>query len=149
MPTTNAPPQAEAGTISYWVPWGAYANAVEAFVRRGLNYNVRLVEEAGLDPDKPPVIWTELLEWHKKLTKFDSAGNLKQIGLDPSNAEARLYATNDGSFLADSWGFDWYDPKTRTFNLNNEMMAEGLDLVDGVRVGARDDHHPLRPAAGH
>lgn len=31
--------------------------AFECFVRRGLNYNTRLVEEAGLDPETPPVTW--------------------------------------------------------------------------------------------
>ncbi|MCB0108877.1 MAG: extracellular solute-binding protein, partial [Caldilineaceae bacterium] len=55
------------GTI-YGVP------GFECFVRRGLNYNTRLVEEAGLDPDNPPVTWDELMVWHEALTKFDDAG---------------------------------------------------------------------------
>lgn len=34
-----------------------------------LQYNVKLFEEAGLDPAKPPRTWTELTEYAKKLTK--------------------------------------------------------------------------------
>jgi hypothetical protein len=113
-------------------------SAIEAFVRRGLNYNARLVQEAGLDPDKPPETWTELMEWHDKLTKFDSAGNLIQIGIDPFDAEGGVFASDDGSFLADSWGFDWYDPNTKKFNLNNEQMVAGLTTMSEFikKVGA-------------
>ncbi len=34
-----------------------------------LQYNAKLFQEAGLDPDKPPRTWTELIEYSKKLTK--------------------------------------------------------------------------------
>jgi len=241
-PTTNAPPQAEAGTISYWAFWGQYAAAVkefqpilaekvkphnidiktgvdadqvfltavaagtppdvgtghhyidymskgqvievadfvatssilkkenfseagwngqfyrgkqygvsgiEAFVRRGLNYNTKLVQEAGLDPDKPPTTWPEMLIWHKALTKFDSAGNLKQIGYDPTDAEGGLFATSDGTFLSDSWGFEWFDVKTRTFNINNPLMIEGLDtLAEFVKIIGPDNLAGMRSVQG-
>ena len=124
-------------------------SGIEAFVRRGLNFNTRLVEEAGLDPNKPPVTWPEVLEWHKKLTKFDSAGNLQQIGYDPTDAEGGLFATSDGSFLADSWGFEWYDPKNKTFNIDNAMMAEGLDtLAEFVKIIGPDNLTGLRSVQG-
>jgi len=104
-------------------------SGIEAFVRRGLNYNIKMVKEAGLDPDKPPVTWPEVLTWHKALTIKDKAGNLKQIGLDPTDAEGGQFGGSDGSFIGDSWGFEYFDPKTKKFNIDNEMMAEGLDLT--------------------
>ena len=58
----------------------------EGFMTCGLDYNARMVEEAGLDPDNPPVTWEECYVWHEALTQFDSAGNLIQIGLDPLDA---------------------------------------------------------------
>lgn len=98
---------------------------LECFVRFGLNYNTRMVEAAGLDPDKPPVTWNEVLEWHRALTKFDDAGNLLTIGLDPMDAEGS--AIGDGFVAARSWGFKWFDPETGVFDLNHEKMAEAFD----------------------
>ncbi|HWQ13661.1 MAG TPA: substrate-binding domain-containing protein [Roseiflexaceae bacterium] len=124
-------------------------SGIEAFVRRGLNYNIRLVQEAGLDPDKPPVTWPEMLDWHKKLTKFDSAGNLTQIGYDPTDAEGGLFATSDGSFIPDSWGFEWFDTKNRTFNIDNPMMVEGMEtLAEFVKIIGPDNLAGLRSVEG-
>jgi len=124
-------------------------SGIEAFVRRGLNYNTRLVEEAGLDPDNPPQTWPEMMEWHKKLTKFDSAGNLIQIGYDPTDAEGGLFATSDGSFIPDSWGFQWFDTKNRTFNIDNPLMAEGMDtLAEFVKVIGPDNLAGMRSVQG-
>ncbi len=124
-------------------------SGIEAFVRRGLNYNTKLVEEAGLDPDNPPVTWPEMLEWHRKLTKFDGAGNLQQIGYDPTDAEGGLFATSDGSFLPDSWGFEWFDNGSRTFNIDNPMMAEGLEtLAEFVKIIGPDNLTGLRSVEG-
>jgi len=124
-------------------------SGIEAFVRRGLNYNARMVEEAGLDPDNPPQTWPEMLEWHRKLTKFDSAGNLLQIGFDPTDAEAGVFATNDGSFIPDSWGFDWFDPETKTFNIDNPLMAEGFDtLAEFVKIIGPDNLTGMRSVEG-
>lgn len=103
--------------------------AYECFVRRGLNYNTKLVEEAGLDPNAPPVTWDELFAWHEKLTKFDGAGNLQQIGLDPYDAEGGVGPGGDGWFLCDSWGVDWYDPDKKEFHLNDERIAQGMEVM--------------------
>ncbi len=103
--------------------------AYECFVRRGLNYNTKMVEEAGLDPDQPPVTWDELYKWHEKLTKFDGAGNLQQIGLDPYDAEGGVGPGGDGFFLCDSWGVDWYDPDKKEFHLNDERIAKGMEVM--------------------
>lgn len=46
-----------------------------------LVYNKKLFSQAGLDPEKPPVTWTELYDYAKKLTKFDSNGKLTQMGI--------------------------------------------------------------------
>lgn len=98
---------------------------LECFVRFGLNYNARMVEAAGLDPDQPPTTWAEALEWHTALNKFDAAGNLLTIGLDPMDAEGA--AIGDGFLAARSWGFQWFDPANGQFNLDNAQMAEAFD----------------------
>ena len=44
---------------------------------RVLVYNKDLFKEAGLDPERPPQTWTELVEYAKKLTKWD--GNVLDV----------------------------------------------------------------------
>jgi multiple sugar transport system substrate-binding protein len=102
--------------VQYGVP------AIEHFLNYGLNYNVDLVEKAGLDPDKPPETWSEALEWHKKLTQFDDAGNLKQMGLDPYDAMA-----GETDFTGLSFGFQPFDEDTGKHDLNNPGMVEALN----------------------
>lgn len=103
--------------------------AYECFVRRGLNYNETMVADAGLDPANPPQTWDELFAWHEKLTQFDSAGNLIRLGIDPYDAEGGVGPGNDGWFLCESWGFTYFDEDTKEFNLDDERMAQGLEVM--------------------
>ena len=120
--------------------------ACEGFVRYGTNYNKKMVADAGLDPTKPPETWDEWLDWHTKLTKFDSAKNLIQIGLDPIDAMGESLWTTDGWLWQTSWNVDnWFDPNTKKFNLNNDQMVDyfnttkkfidvvGIDNLTGLR----------------
>lgn len=93
---------------------------IESYLWWGLNYNSKAVEEAGLNPDEPPLTWEDLLVWHKALTTFDDAGNLKQFGLDPYDAMA-----GETDFASQSFGgTNWWDDTARTFNLNTDAMAQ-------------------------
>ena len=47
----------------------------------GLFWNKKLFREAGLDPEKPPQTLDELVDYAKKLTKRDRAGNIIQVGI--------------------------------------------------------------------
>ena len=116
---------------SYW-DLGFYAGkmfgvpANECFSRYGLYYNTKLVEEAGLDPAKPPETWDEVLVWHAKLTSKDAAGNVKSIGLDPIDAEAESIWDMDGWMPGTSWGFQVYDPNAKKFNVDNAQFIDYL-----------------------
>ncbi|MFJ3047075.1 ABC transporter substrate-binding protein [Herbaspirillum chlorophenolicum] len=44
-------------------------------------YNKNLFKEAGLNPDKAPATWTDMVEAAKKLTKRDASGNVSQWGV--------------------------------------------------------------------
>jgi multiple sugar transport system substrate-binding protein len=46
-----------------------------------LVWNKKLFREAGLDPEKPPTTLDELLDYAKRLTKYDAQGNIIQSGL--------------------------------------------------------------------
>lgn len=58
-----------------------------------LYYNKDAFKEAGLDPDKAPATWDEMLADAKKLTKKDANGNVTQWGIQiPTNGNgAWLY----------------------------------------------------------
>ncbi len=46
-----------------------------------LYWNKELFKEAGLDPNKAPANWNEMVDFAKKLTKKDGAGNVAQWGV--------------------------------------------------------------------
>jgi len=124
--------------VQYGVP------GIEHFLNYGFNYNADLVAKAGLDPKKPPETWSEMLEWHKKLTAFDSAGNIKTIGLDPYDAMA-----GETDFTGLSYGFQPFDENTGKHNLNNPSMVESLK-VEGefYKIAGPDKMVAMRSVAG-
>ena len=97
--------------------------SIESFLWYGLNYNAQHVEEAGLDPDNPPLTWEGVLEWHKVLSRFDDGGNVLRVGLDPIDAMA-----GEPDFIATSYGHTWWDDENQTFDLNHELMAQGIEM---------------------
>jgi ABC-type glycerol-3-phosphate transport system substrate-binding protein len=96
----------------------------ECFSRYGLYYNSKMVQEAGLDPNTPPQTWDEVLDWHQKITKTDSAGNLTTIGLDTNDSMGETIWDIDGWMAGTSWGFNLFDEKTGAFNIDNPQMID-------------------------
>jgi maltose-binding protein MalE len=122
---------------------------IEGFIRYGLNYNSKMVTDAGLDPAAPPQTWDECLEWHKKLTKFDAAGNLVQIGLDPYDAMGGQIGIQDGFYPPVSWGWTWFDAATGKFDLANAKMAESFDVMgEFYRIAGPDKIAGMRSVEG-
>jgi hypothetical protein len=108
-----------------------------------------MVSDVGLDPNTPPQTWDDCLEWHKKLTKFDAAGNLIQIGLDPYDAMGGQIAIQDGFYPPVSWGWKWFDVATGKFDLANAMMAEAFDVMgEFYRIIGPDNMAGLRSVEG-
>jgi maltose-binding protein MalE len=98
--------------------------AFESFLDYGLNYNQDMVKKAGLDPEKPPATFGEALEWHKALTIKDSAGNLKQFGLDPYDA---MGGDPDGMEVA--CNHPYWDDKTGKFDFTNDLFVQYFDIT--------------------
>jgi len=135
-------------TACFWKGrmYGIPAN--ECFLRRGLNYNIKMIEDAGLDPDNVPTTWEGLFEWHKKLTKFDAAGNVMQIGLDPYDAEGCVWSS-DGYLQAESFGAKWFDENTREITLDTDEMAESFDVMgEFIKVIGPDNLAGVRGVEG-
>lgn len=59
--------------------WYAYPTSSDTGMM--IYYNVGHFTEAGLDPNNPPKTFEELLDYAKKLTKYDANGNISRNGL--------------------------------------------------------------------
>lgn len=79
-------------------------------------YNKDTFAEVGLDPEKPPASWTQLVEYAQKLTKRDASGNITRYGVGT--------ALNSGSA---QWGFTG-------FALQNSVDGRNLMSEDGKKV---------------
>lgn len=109
--------------------WGI-PNGVDT---RFLYYNKKKFKEAGLDPEKPPKTWDELLQYSEKLTKRNSNGEFTQIGFIPNYGNSWLYLymlQNGGRMVSD-------DGKTATLNSDKnikalDFMVKGYDLLGGA-----------------
>jgi len=91
--------------------------------------NAPALKAAGLDPNRAPRTWSELLAYSKALTAFNPDGSLKRAGFIPNYGSSQLYMyafQNDAHFLST-------DGKTCTAD---SPEAEGAlqFVVDGYKV---------------
>jgi multiple sugar transport system substrate-binding protein len=87
-----------------------------------LQYNTEMFREAGLDPNKPPANWPELLEYSEKLTKKDSSGRASQWGFGLHGANQ---TTSVVRFI------QWIDNNGGSV-LNQDNTASALDSPEAI-----------------
>ncbi|HAZ62802.1 MAG TPA: hypothetical protein DCZ72_04225 [Armatimonadetes bacterium] len=93
---------------------------------RMLLYNKALFREVGLDPERPPATWEELLEYAKRLTKPNPNGTYERIGFIPNFGNSWLYLyswQNGGEFMS---------PDGRTCTLDNPYTVGALEYMKEV-----------------
>src|SRR6059036_3459004 len=106
------------------MPWNASSSI--------LFYNKDAFKAAGLDPEKPPVTFTEVADAAKKLTKKDASGQTVQYGFGPSIYGwlfEQLLATS-GSLYADNG--NGRDDRATKVVYNN---AAGKTILDWWKAG--------------
>ncbi len=79
-------------------------------------WNKELFKEAGLDPNRPPKTWEELVTYGQKLTRRDAAGNVTQWGVQvPSSGFPywlfQAFTTQNGIELMNAAGTETYFDK--------------------------------------
>jgi len=87
----------------------------------GLIYNAKAFQEAGLDPNKPPKTWEELLDYAKKLTKGDRYG-IGLFGKGDNSSVWRLWywwMTNGANVLS---------PDGKRSAINSPEFVEAIDF---------------------
>lgn len=81
------------------------------------------LRKAGLDPERAPRTWSELLAYSKVLTKFDKNGKLIRAGFMPNFGNAWLYMyafQNNANFMS---------ADGRTCTMNTPEAREALDFI--------------------
>jgi sn-glycerol 3-phosphate transport system substrate-binding protein len=94
-----------------------------------LYWNKELFKEAGLDPNRAPASWNEMLEYAQKLTKRDAAGNVTQWGVQIPSSGFPYWlfqglTTPNGVELMNSAGTETYFDKPEVI----EALAYWVDL---------------------
>ena len=100
-----------------------------------LYWNKELFKEAGLDPNKPPATWNEMLAYAQKLTKRDGSGNTTQWGIQvPSSGFPywlfQGFTTQNGVELMNAAGDTTYYDKPEVI----EALQFWVDLGRKHRV---------------
>jgi multiple sugar transport system permease protein len=92
------------------------------------------IRKEGMDPNRAPRTWSELLKYSKALTEYNSDGSLKVAGFEPNFGNSWLYLycfQTDASFMS---------PDGRTCTLDTpyseealDFMVKGYDLIGGYQ----------------
>lgn len=87
------------------------------------------LRKAGLDPDRPPKTWSQVLAYSKILTERDKSGNIKVAGFLPNFGNSWLYMY---SFMT---GAKFMSDDGRTCTLYSKEAEEALQfMIDGYDV---------------
>lgn len=96
-------------------------------------YNKDAFRAAGLDPEAPPTTWEEMVEYAKKLTVRDEAGNVTQWGVQISTNDPFTFSPFAMQNSANGENLMTKDGKTALFNTEGNVEALQY-LVDLSRV---------------
>jgi ABC-type glycerol-3-phosphate transport system substrate-binding protein len=120
-----------------------YAGAVTIGLSAcALYYNKRLFSEVGLDPNKPPQTWDELIDAAKALVKRDSTGKMIRAGYsvrrggNPGGIGEKFipFAVGNGAKIIYKEGNKWYT------DINEKPVIEAAQfLYDLIHVYKVDD----------
>ncbi len=100
-----------------------------------LYYNKELFKEAGLDPNRPPSNWKEMVEYAQKLTKRDASGNVAQWGVQIPSSGFPYWlfqglTTENGVQLMNALGTETYYDKPEVV----EALQYWVDLAAKYKV---------------
>jgi sn-glycerol 3-phosphate transport system substrate-binding protein len=100
-----------------------------------LYYNKEAFKEAGLDPNRPPANWKEMVDYAQKLTKRDASGRVTQWGVQIPSSGFPYWlfqglAIENGVNLMNAAGTETYYDKPEVI----EALQYWVDLVKKYKV---------------
>ncbi|MBW7452747.1 ABC transporter substrate-binding protein [Paenibacillus sepulcri] len=98
---------------TYALPWNMDS--------RAMFYNKSMMQEAGLDPDKPPTTIAELDAMAERMFKKNSNGSYDQVGIIPWMAQGFLYTHG--------WNFGGQWEKNGELMPNDPQIVKALEWI--------------------
>lgn len=95
-----------------------------------LYYNKQIFEESGLNSDRAPATWTELLEYSKKLIRYDG----DNIVLNPINDLSQNATVQPTLNWIYSGGGQFLSDDLRTIAFNSPEAVEAMNFVQRFRT---------------
>lgn len=112
----------------YAIPSSA-DNRVLYWNRAIFKLKAKELRAAGLDPDRAPRTWSELLAYSRVLTEFNKDGTLKRAGFMPNFGNSWLY------MFAFMMNAEFMSADGRTCTLNSPEAQKALQfMVDGYEI---------------
>jgi ABC-type glycerol-3-phosphate transport system substrate-binding protein len=96
--------------------------------------NEDMYREAGLDPNKGPATYTEMLAQAKKLTKYDASGKITRSGYAIRYKGHPSGIADKALPFVDAWGakmLDW-DQKKASGYVNSPEAVQAIDFYGGL-----------------
>ena len=121
-----------------------YGIPIEAGNFQQLYINVDMFEEVGLDSSIPPKTYDDLLEYAKRLTKYDKNGKIERAGFAIRYSGTQSGITDKYLTILDAFGGSLYDTKRNVASgvTNSKEAVEALhwftDLVHKHKVSSLD-----------
>ncbi len=97
-----------------------------------LFYNKRLFRQAGLDPDRPPRTWDEVIRYSEKLLKKNAGGQIERMGFIFHHGRTlKISQQTEEPILLMAWqkGISFIDRETQKLAFANPRMYDILDYV--------------------
>ncbi len=115
----------------YGIPTGA-DNRILYYNKKIFREKAAELRAAGLDPERPPRTWSELLKYSEVLTETNKGGTLKRAGFLPNFGNSWLYIyafQNNAEFMdAERRNCTLYTPESEEAL---KFMVEGYGIVGG------------------
>lgn len=129
--------EATYGGKLYGIPFGADTRILY-YNKEVFRQEAPALRAAGLDPDRAPRTWKEVLAYSKVLTKFDKNGRLTRAGFIPNYGNSWLYIyafQNNASFISkDGRTCTLYSPESEEAL---QFMVDGYDLLGGYENSSK------------
>lgn len=140
---------------SYFIPMiqdskidGKYYAVPTAVRSLALFYNKEMFKAAGLDPEKPPQTWDELIKYAQQMTVYKD-GKLEQEGFAPDVAGQGLHVFMQ--VLLRQWGVTPYSEDNKQVLWNSspqglEAFQYWMDMFEKAQIGHKDFNEGYEPA---